>query len=987
MDAGKVEEISGDEKKKEEGKGKGTNQLIEQLKKSILKWWMETRENKEVNAWLKSAKKYEKSKNYRKALEAYFNFIEAKLKIIASRPGYTLQSYYALIPYYIKIAELYQSIKHFTPEEKARDYRKSAEYYCKVADMYLEQKDYDNSNKYLELASITYEDVGAYDKAAECHLKIADNYMKLNNYLLVVSSYQKAAGYYEKAGRYKDAYDLYIKSAEMNSDLGDDIAASSCYRKAGELLRSLGEHEKAVELYFKSSEVDSRIGRYHDVAKAYIGIAKDYEETNKLDEAAHYYILAGDSSMYYDEITAISSYYNAAKCYQKLSNYKDAIYYYNKSANLSLKAKRPIDTAKSYWKLAECYRALDDLEKSAEFYYKYGKCTEEINDSEGLAVKGYRKAAELYKRIADGELENKNLDRAIKYYKLAAESFDKLDDFITSGDLYFRAGSLEEEKGYGTTLDTITNAIQEYKKAKRLDRAAECYIAINDYESAAETYSEYADFFLSKNNLFRAAHYHKLAGDSYKKINRKEQMRNLYNKSIQEYLKYIELIERKEIIETEEANVGNALFGIAEAYRELDKLIDAEKYFEKALTYYKEKNDHANIALSEAFLAKVSGKLIIKQGNYKKGSKLLQRAVEYFRKSIEIGNLDKKYIKFLEKNIKECEDILSEIGRKPEVSLTLDRYAYTFTNRLLPINITIANRGEQRICKINFLPQFPENFSIINSPSGLKELETGKTVKTSIEIKVDKPGEYKLIPMELLYEDEKGEKYVKSSNPITIEVIEEPHLGSIKLDNIQDIISTYKKYAITNLNNNNYMQAGDGFKGIGDCYKKLSPQDKKNEIEMKNSYARAIQLYLKFINSIPEDKELSADRLDLLGEVYRRIAQCHENLNDLKNSERYLEDSNNYFKMASDKVIRIEDKTRIEQKIKINDAMASKIRAKLLINENNYEDATKLLEKSVSILKDSMERGGWDKEYGEFLNDNLKEAENLLKKLKNQHVE
>ncbi|HIE34480.1 MAG TPA: tetratricopeptide repeat protein, partial [Candidatus Altiarchaeales archaeon] len=957
-----------EDKKKKQQKEKLS--FFDGLMKSISEWYKKTKEDREVSTWLKKAKAYENNKDYRKALDAYFNFIEAKLKIIGSRPCYTIQSYYNLIPYYIKIAELYQTIKHYTTDERVKDYTRSAEYFWKVATMYVEKGDFNIANRYFEASSMAYEEIGAYTKCAECHLKVTENYLEMENLLLAMQSYHKVAEYYKKAGKYEKAHHAYVKSAELGLKAGDPIAASSSYRQAGELLKTLGRHDEAQEFFFISADLGSEVEHYKDVADAYISLAKDYEETDRLSEAANFYLKAADTCLYNDDILASSSYYNAANCYQRVGNYKEAIYYYKKVANISIKTNSPLDAANAYWSMANCYEAINDLENAAESYLNYGKCTENIKGSETLHIRGYEKAAELYRRIADAEHDSGNDDRAIRYYKLAGDSYSKIGDYMMSGDLYLIAGKIELERGYDSLTETLTRSAEEYTKAGRLNFAAMSYILIRDYKSAAESYVEYARIRLDREDFFMAAEFHRFAGDNYKKLNQKQLLIENYNKAIQEYLKYIEKVEHREIAETDDRNAGNACFGIAEAYRGQDKLPDAEKYFRRALDYYQEKKMDRRIYLTRAFLAKTSGQIALNQGNYQRSSELLQSAIENFDKSINDGNWDEEYLKYLKENRDECNLLMSEIGEKPEVTLTLDKYTFSFVDAILPINLLIENRGNQAIQKVNFLPRISQEFSVAMSPQSMDKLDIDDSRATKVWLIPKKIGEFKIKPLEVLYEDIKGRKYVKSSNVVTVEVVEKP---LIEPESCEKSIKIYEKYATTHIENKNYVQAGDGFKGIADCYRCLLSKNPEKSTDMEGYYRKSVDIYSKFIDLL-KDKELSQDEIILLAEVNSKIGECYERIDELENAEKHLKESISHYKEAIDNVVRITEKAKIELTMNIINAFLYRVRAKISIKDKDYKNATQLLEKSIGIFNNSLEAVSVDKKYQQFLTDNLKET-------------
>ena len=72
---------------------KTIERIISSEEKAASEWMKRTKEDMELRGWLKKAEYYEKSNDYRRALDAYLNFMELKLRIIKSRPEYTIRDY------------------------------------------------------------------------------------------------------------------------------------------------------------------------------------------------------------------------------------------------------------------------------------------------------------------------------------------------------------------------------------------------------------------------------------------------------------------------------------------------------------------------------------------------------------------------------------------------------------------------------------------------------------------------------------------------------------------------------------------------------------------------------------------------------------------------------------------------------------------------------------------------------------------------------
>ncbi|RLI92072.1 MAG: hypothetical protein DRO89_02770 [Candidatus Altiarchaeales archaeon] len=959
---------------------KTLERIISSEEKAASEWMKRTKENMELKEWLKKAEHYEKSNNFRLALDAYLNFMELKLRIIKSRPEYTVRDYLNLVPYYIKIGDCYKKIKHYKKEDRLRDFERAAEYYKKAASMYMELEDYTSANVYLEFASKTYDEIGLYGKSAECFKEIAEIYLKLKNNLVAGRFHSKAGDLYEKAKDYESAFESYLKSAELNSGMGNMSAASRDYKKVAEVLRKQGKHDEAIKYYIISAELDTKLEHYLDVAKTYTGIAQDYEETNNLEDATYYYIKAAEISLDNDDAFASTSFKNAARCYRKMKRYEDAIKYYIKSTNISLRLGNQIDAAHSCWDVAECYKLLGKYDCAADFYLKYAEYGA-LEEKGTEYLEGYKKSAEIYSEIGDARVKENNFAEAIKCYKKAAMCYDSLENYPKAGELYLKAGLIEKREDIGDFFETCTIAAERYKKAGELYHAAECYLEINEYLQAARSFTEYADKQLDK-NLFYAGEGYRRAGICYGELNQKDPMINRYNKAIQEYLKYIDKLNKMGVTKDETSNIGEAYLGVAESNRMLDNLLNAKKYFKKALDYFEKNGMKDRAILANAFLSKVSAKLAIQHGDYPLATDLLSTSIENFEKAIARGGWNERYLKFLEDNMEEARKMLTEIGEKPEITLLMDRYSYSFVGTPLIINMNISNQGNQPINKITFLSQLPEDLELIKPPSPIEKLAAKESSRDFIKLITKKRGKYRIKPLEVLYEDKRGNKYVKASNLVSIEIVEKPVM---EYKNYRDVIEKYQKYADTQLKNKNYFYAGEGYKGLAECYRIFTPKRSSDSVKMVEYYKKAIDSYQQHINELKKIEKLSSEQLSQLSDTHFKIGDCYEAMGDLSSSEKYLGESIEYYRMAIERTHREKEKRWMELQVNVVRAFSFRVKARMAIQNEDYETAEELLEKSINTFEDLLGSGG-DKEYEDFLKKNQKDSRDLLVSVKSRRA-
>ncbi|MBN2015129.1 MAG: tetratricopeptide repeat protein [Candidatus Altiarchaeota archaeon] len=958
---------------------KSITSLLKSEQRSASDWMKKTKDDMELKTWLKRAQHFEKINDYGHALDAYLTFLELKLKIMKSRPEYTVKDYFKLVPYYIKIGDCHKNVSHYRKEERMRDFSKAAGYYKKAAAMYLELKEYPSANVYFEFASKTYEEVGLYKESADVFREIADMYLKLENHLIASSSYSKVGELYEKANAYDPAYESYTRAAQLSSTIGDINSASRNYRLAADILRKQGKHEDAVKDYISAAELGTEIERYADVAKTYIGVAQNYEEAGNLDNAVQYYIKAGETSLDNDDALAAEAFKNVGRCYQKMKKYVDAINYYKKSSTISSRLGNLADAAENYVNISSCYVMLGDYEQAADSYVSYARYASADPKNRDYS-KGYVKAAELYTKLGDSYAVDGKFAEAIEFYAKAAKAYESVQKHDLEADLYLKMGLLEKREDLGDFFNTFTKAAERYKTAGKPNKSAQCFFEINEYLQAGREFTDYAEEQLERGNLFHAAEGFRKAGDSYSELGQKDPMVDRYNKANQTYLKYVEKLRKLGITADDVSNIGEAYLGIAESNRVLGNLLNTKKFFEDALSYFKTENNTGRVILSEAFLSMVSAKLAIQRGDYPLASSLLSTAIERFEESISQGEWDERYLRFLENNVGEARKLLTEVGEKPEISLVIDHSSYSFVDTSLLLNMTVTNHGNQSIKKISFLPHLPEEIKVIRSPPMIEELAAKKSVQSFIELSPKKKEKYRIKPLEVLYQDTRGNKYVKSSTNISIEIVEKP---TADYRNYKDAVNAYQKYADTQLKNNNLFHAAEGYKNAANCLKEFALKKSVDSTKMEECYKKAIKAYTQYVDELKKVGELSMEQLKQIADTEFNVADCYENLNDLLNAEKYLDESVDHYDKVVGKTTSERDKSLIRSQINVVNAFSLRVKAKKAMGDKDYDSAKELLDKSINILEDSL-GGGWTKEYEDFLRKSQGESGEILNSIKDK---
>lgn len=751
-------------KKNEE---KGLKKLMDYEEKALESWLGKTKERLDLGRWLKKAREYENKGDYRKALDSYLKFIEIKLHLIRTQPKSTMDDYFELIKYYIKIAECYEKVKHLTTGGKIKDMEMAGEYYIKVAKMYLELEKYDDAYKNYENAARCYEEIGEHDKAANSYVQAAVMYYKLKRAVLASSSFMKAAKLYEKLGDYENASKAYLKYVELNLEIKDIHGAINGYKKIGECYDKLGNHKEAIQFYIKSTELSSQVGYYTDVAEKYEMIARSYERLGDYKNAIFYHLRAADQNLENDNLAASYNYENTARCYAKLEKYSETIDYYKKATQLRIDLNKYSEAAASSNEIAKYYEKINDLENATKFHFQYAELG--LLGGQQNAIEGYKKAAELYETIAEKRIKENNYDKAIDDYSKATECYDRLNDKRTSANLYSKMAEIESNRNYDNAIKFYLDAAKRYTEVMDIINAARSYVLAKDYLNAAKSYENYAEMQLHMNQPFYAGNGYRKAADSYNKLKNLNSMKDNYNKSIHNYLAFLEKA-RYTKIKDETVNIGNANKNIGECYIELDDAPNAKKYLEQALDYCRKNKVEREALVTKALLDMVNANLSLKLGEYGEASKLLQNSLRLLGLTIKEGKWSDEYLKFLDHNKEKVKGLLEKIEAKPKIELVVEQPRKSFSQGRIKVVGKIINNSGYDINHISFLPSVPQPFEVPKAPDDIPELKSNKAQDFTLEMNIQSSGKFSFSPVEILYKDKNGNKYMKASNEILIEI-------------------------------------------------------------------------------------------------------------------------------------------------------------------------------------------------------------------------
>lgn len=905
-------------------------------------------DNAKFSLMLKKAKFHEEHKDFKRAAKAYLDLV--KLKLDKSNQA----------KYYSKVAESYARIETKLKEEKHRNKLEALDYYKKSADVYGELKDYSNAGLCYMGASRISAEVGEMPQAAEYESRAAEMYYYSGNMFQAGIAYMHAAEYYEQLGDHGKAAEYYVASANINSEVGDSRNASNSYKKAAQTYEKLGNLEKAVDCYASSTAIDLTLRDYSSVTETYQNIARCYEGLGRLDDAMYYYKKSAESNISNQDYgNAAGDYSNMGRCYEGKKDYGKAIESYQRSAEMSFKVGDNKNIAASDISIARCHENLENYAKAAEFYSNAGKAYVRENDQPG-AAKAYQRAVAMNSKLAESRLGEGDHAKAAEFYLKAAEGYLELKDPERAADNYISYGEIMYTK-----LDNKEKAFEGYRQAAEsfisggnLLQAGRAYAMATDYAKAADYFTKYAESRSEKKDLYGAGEGYKLAARIYQRLQYDAQARDMHTKSVWNYGRYIEEVDKKHI-EYEAEKYVDARKSRGECYHSMDDLPHAREDFTKASEIYSELNESELVDLVNGFLDLVEAEHHLDIGEYPKASELLHKSLDSFSK---YSSLDREYMHYIQAIKDSVQESLNKIELKPDVTLVVDQRSYTFVNTTLVLNTLLTNNGKYSIKNISFLAHLPDQLKINRLPDTIDVIESTQSSKTSIEVVSDQYGSYRVKPLEVFYEDRDGHKYVKASNEVLVEVVERP-VEDYK--HYAQAVDVYLKYASTQYNNGNYFYSGNGYKMAAECYGKF-----KTDNVLKDYYRKAMDSYMKYVEGESGKEGDDPVKIKWLGDACRSIAECHSSLNESEQARDYFKKSLVYY-----------DRIKTDDKA-VSQAFLNKVEAKISIEHGDYQNAARQLTDSLRFFDQAIKRGGWEKNFVEYLERHESEAKAMRDQLK-----
>ncbi|MFC2162410.1 DUF835 domain-containing protein [Candidatus Altiarchaeota archaeon] len=825
----------------------------------------------------KEASYHYNKESYEVALKKYLKVLEISIEL--HQDG-DIGKYHDLV------GDCYERLEHHKKEEMLKDHVKASAHYIKSAKNYLDINKPQKAAEVFEKGAKSLEELEEYGKAADVYKKAAQIFIEIKDFFSGSFAYHKSAEYFEKNNDYEKAAKTNLEAALIDMKLKDTPSASICFKQAAKNFEQVKMWKRAIDAYADVVEIDSLGRRYLEVADSYERMAEAYKQTKDTDNSIYYHLKAAEIRINNKDIGNAAYCLNqAAMIYEDLDNKEDAIKYYLKAAELYYKSQNMPQSATSFMSAGEVYEESGEYWNAGNTFTEASK-TAEIEGKAKLIANGYQNAARVYALHAEAMIEKEEYEKAGEPLIKSAESFDAMKDYEMAATKYTQYAKLmkvlgkeeESRKGFGL-------AAEEYEKSGRIWDAAESRYYTQEYDNSAKAFLEYSKNMEKEKDNYSAAAGYLYTSRAYNKSGNRALKKQYDIKAVMLLTKYIEEEAGEPKTEDDYIHIGDARRMVAESHQELLDYREAERQYAKALELYEKTKDKNRRNVTKSLLLKMQAEHAIDHGYYPKASGYLDEAEKLMKDSIDNGGWKLIYLDFLDDNSLRIQELKDIIMMKPTVVLDVDQRSYTFANIPLILNIILTNNGQYTMKKISFLEHLPEHISLFRLPKEIASLDPGKSHKGSIELKPLKTGFHRIKPIEVYYEDQEGHKYVKASNEVSLEVVEQPETDYKNYRKAEDI---HLKYAKSQQDNKNWFHAADGYRQAADIHGRFKTDEIFKEYHLKtlDNYERYAAEHDKEDEDPVKLKRL-ADCLWYAGESSRILERTDEAVKNYEKSSHY----------------------------------------------------------------------------------------------------
>ena len=308
-------------------------------------------------------------------------------------------------------------------------YNNAIEYFNKALKLYEELEELEIVAQIKNSIGYIYSNLTESDKAIDHYLKSLMIYHKLNNKDGMAINYVDIGNLYYDNENYNFAERYYSDALAIYKKLKDTVGIATCYTNIANAITDSDNTSNAVDYYYKSIELQQALNDIEGVAINYNNIGDYYLKLNKYEDAKSYFnkALAKSSQLHNNESLNALIFFNLSDLENSIGNYDKAIFFGNKSLDISKKLGLQEIEKSNLKNLSLAYENSGNKLKSLDLLKQYTTINDTIlktnKRKKVLLFNALNKLEESNFKINQLSLKNENEKKIMYFLVIAIAAF------------------------------------------------------------------------------------------------------------------------------------------------------------------------------------------------------------------------------------------------------------------------------------------------------------------------------------------------------------------------------------------------------------------------------------------------------------------------------------------------------------------------------------------------------------------------------------
>ncbi len=422
------------------------------------------------------------------------------------------------------------------------DNENAVEYFNKAMNLAGKIGSDEDKSRVLAYLGFLYASTGEYEKAAMYYEESLERAKSPGRADFLVAAYESLDWIYEEIGNDSRQIEIKNQLIPLYHQTGDELKLAHTYNDLGYLFYNRNDYTGSIPLFEQSAALFRDNRQEDDLAISLLNLGMAYENSGKSELAqqslneslslnldsgnisdaedilGHFYTVYYNETDYLNLISQMERFLpvyrtenklinlmhlsnNMGVLYYTISEYEDALNYYDKAYNLSIQLENPREQCITLHNMAQSKAALAHYKESFDLYERaLSLATEEGFDD--LQAEIWNSLGELYR--AWGWFE-----KSLTCFSNAEVLYEKNSDMAGLAVVYNNTGQALRNSGdpaasipfYNDALAINTELDDKEAKAIYLSNLGEAYRETEDYVNALQYYSQALQIDLDLRNL------------------------------------------------------------------------------------------------------------------------------------------------------------------------------------------------------------------------------------------------------------------------------------------------------------------------------------------------------------------------------------------------------------------------------------------------------------------------------------------------------